>query len=100
MRESLPDCLQTATFVNKIHGIFRTAVLLMCLLVGTFEISNAQPSCTGEFTISAVRSYDPVTDKTTYTYTITRTGAQNALSHWGFPITLCPGQPGTVESIL
>jgi hypothetical protein len=57
------------------------------------------PSC-NNFTITVEKSYDPVTDKTTYTYTITKLGAGNALSHWGFPILPCPGETITPQQFL
>ena len=60
----------------------------------------AGPSCEGLWSITTVRTYDPVSNTTTYTFSVTKTGARNALSHWGFPITLCPDQPGTVQQIL
>ncbi|HET6723376.1 MAG TPA: hypothetical protein VFH07_11525, partial [Chitinophagaceae bacterium] len=66
------------------------------------QVSNVfvGQTCEGEFTITATRSYDPNTNKTTYTYQICQTGAKNALSHWGFPIELCPGETLTIQQIL
>jgi hypothetical protein len=64
------------------------------------QSSNLFATCDGLFTITTVRTYDPATNKTTYTFTVTRTGAQNALSHWGFPIILCPGTNVTIQQFL
>ncbi|HET9826208.1 MAG TPA: hypothetical protein VFP87_12800, partial [Chitinophagaceae bacterium] len=57
-------------------------------------------SCDGLFTITTNKTYDPVTNQTTYTWTITRTGTKYALSHWGFPIDVCPGSDVTVQQFL
>jgi hypothetical protein len=63
--------------------------------------AQAQPeSCEGKFSITATSSYDATLNKTTITFTVTETGNVNNLSHFGFPIELCPGTNLTVQQLL
>jgi len=75
--------------------------VLLCLVFASLFIAKsfAQGSGNNLFTITAVRTYNPISVKTTYTFTITKTGAQNALSHLGFPVAACPGA-GSVSNAL
>ncbi|HEV8284543.1 MAG TPA: hypothetical protein VGQ09_09540, partial [Chitinophagaceae bacterium] len=62
-------------------------------------IVNAAPhggSCDGLFTITTNKTYNAITNQTTFTWTVTKTGAKNALSHWEFPLTVCPENDGNV----
>src|SRR6188472_922482 len=86
--------------LNNFRRSFLKFFVLTILTGATVNVALSQASCDGKFTISAVKSYDPILNKTTYTYTVTRIAAVNALSHWGFPIAVCEGQEATVEHIL
>ncbi|HEV7331534.1 MAG TPA: hypothetical protein VGN63_10890 [Flavisolibacter sp.] len=80
-----------------------TKILLLLTTLCSFSFFtsvHAQGSCTDLFDLDATRTYDPGTNTTTYQFIITKTGAQNSLSHWGFPVELCPGTTGSVQDLL
>jgi hypothetical protein len=68
--------------------------MFLSFLFTSFSTAVQSQSCTGNFTIEASRTYDPVTNKTTFTYKITKTGAQNGLSHFSMPLQCDPPTPG------
>ena len=69
------------------------SMFLTFLFTGFSTVVQSQ-SCAGNFTIEASRSYDEGTNKTTFTYKITKTGAQNGLSHFSMPLQCDPPTPG------
>src|SRR6266487_2720896 len=99
-------------FVRKIS----LNIFLLLAVVGFSQVLNGQitrrgntpivnagtneGSCEGLFTITTTKTYNAATNQTTYTWTVTRTGTQFALSHWGFPIQICPGSNVTVQQFL
>ena len=74
------------------NGLF-ASMFLSFLFTGFSTVVQSQ-SCAGNFTIEASRSYDEGTNKTTFTYKITKTGAQNGLSHFSMPLQCDPPTPG------
>src|SRR6478736_70806 len=85
---------------NNFRNPFLKLFVLTILTGATVNVALSQASCDGKFIITAVKSYDPILNKTTYTYTVNRIAQVNALSHWGFPIVVCEGQESTVDHIL
>ncbi|MEO5985222.1 MAG: hypothetical protein ABIP80_06920, partial [Ferruginibacter sp.] len=81
-------------------------VFLFIGAAGSLNTVTAQlvppPTCTGEFQVGAVRTTEVRNGQlvTIYTFTVTRQGAQNALSHFGFPVTTCPNSPYTLAQAL
>ena len=59
-------------------------------------------SCEGKFSITGTQDYDPGSNTTTYTWTVTELPGANVnnLSHWGFPVTDCPDGGPSFASVL
>src|SRR5688572_6863029 len=81
----------------SITRFLKLTLLNVLLFMGGISFSNSAAaqtntgSCAGNFSVVASRDYDGGSNTTTYTFQVTRTGAQNALSHFGFPVSACPG---------
>ncbi|MEO6584039.1 MAG: hypothetical protein ABIO05_06930, partial [Ferruginibacter sp.] len=84
---------------------FFKLLLNVFLFIGVLALNlsaSAQSSCDEKFTVTAspVRFYDPVTNTTSYTFKVNRTGASNALSHIDFTIEQCKGDPTPIQQVL
>ena len=70
--------------------LFLSIIFLSQFTVKSFAQTTPQ-SCSGLFTVEPSRVYDANADETIFTFKITQTGAQNAMSHWGITFDVCEG---------